>query len=197
MKILFLGNLDSPLILYLKKIGEQVIITDKQFDMAFLNKNSPEFLVSYNYKYIIKQEIIDFFKGKAINLHIAFLPWNKGSDPNFWSFIEGTPKGVSIHYLDAGVDTGPIIAQKEVIFFDEEKETLRTTYDKLHIEIQALFIRHWQKMRTGICKGRIQPKGGTYHRRVDKEPFQFLFKDGWDTPISVLNEYLRRKKFNN
>jgi len=36
------------------------------------------------------------------------------ADPNVWSFIEKTPKGVSIHYLDAGIDTGDIIAQKLV-----------------------------------------------------------------------------------
>lgn len=64
-----------------------------------------------------------------------------GSDPNFWSFIEKIPKGVTIHYLDAGVDTGNIIVQERVQF-NENQEMLASSYQKLHITIQQLFKRN-------------------------------------------------------
>jgi len=43
------------------------------------------------------------------------LPYNKGSHPNFWSFIENSPKGVSIHEIDEGIDTGKLIASKKLL----------------------------------------------------------------------------------
>ena len=40
---------------------------------------------------------------------MSFLPYNRGSHPNFWSFVENTPKGVSIHEVSNGIDDGDII----------------------------------------------------------------------------------------
>ena len=50
-----------------------------------------------------------------INLHISYLPYNRGSYPNYWSFKENTPNGVSIHHIDDGIDTGPVLVQKNHI----------------------------------------------------------------------------------
>ena len=72
---------------------------------------NPKLIVSYNYKHIIQPEIIVLMNGRLVNLHISYLPWNKGSDPNFWSFIDNTPKGVTIHKIDNHLDTGAILYQ--------------------------------------------------------------------------------------
>jgi len=112
-KILFLGPEDSPLITWLTEQGEQVIQTADKLTLEFLGKERFLFVVSYGYRYIITKDILDEFPDRAINLHIAYLPWNRGADPNFWSFVYGTPKGVTIHYLNEGVDTGDIIVQQE------------------------------------------------------------------------------------
>ena len=37
-----------------------------------------------------------------------------GEKSNFWPIIEKTPAGVSLHYIDSGIDTGKIISQKKV-----------------------------------------------------------------------------------
>ena len=66
-------------------------------------------------------------------MHISYLPYNRGFYLNFWSFIDNTKKGVTIHYIDEGIDTGDIIFQKEV--FSNEK-----TYNKLKQEIEDFFI---------------------------------------------------------
>ena len=47
-----------------------------------------------------------------VNLHKAYLPYNKGAHPNFWSFAENTPSGITIHVIDSGIDTGNIIYRK-------------------------------------------------------------------------------------
>lgn len=84
-------------------------------------------------------------QGQIFNLHISLLPYNREASPNFFSFIENTPKGVTIHQIDEGLDTGPILAQKE-LFFDESKETFASSYEKLILEIQMLFKENWSSI---------------------------------------------------
>ena len=90
-------------------------------------------------------------KNNIINLHISLLPWNRGAYPNVWSFLEDTPKGVTIYIIDEGVDTGSILAQEE-IYIDENIETLRSSYEKLHREIQALFREKWVEIKNRSVK---------------------------------------------
>ena len=74
---------------------------------------------------------------RLINLHISLLPRNRVGDSNFWSFLEGSPKGATIHQMSLGLDRGPTQLQKEAQF--SEHETLRSTYDHLTDRIQVLF----------------------------------------------------------
>ena len=59
-----------------------------------------DLVITFNYRYLLKKKIIEKLERPAINLHISYLPFNRGSHPNFWSFIEKTPKGVSIHEIE-------------------------------------------------------------------------------------------------
>ncbi len=187
MKVLFLGSLDSPIFEFLKSVEEEVILASEPINMGFIEAHSPDFIVSYGYRHIIKKDILDMYNGRAVNLHISYLPWNRGADPNFWSFVENTPKGVTIHYLDEGVDTGDIIVQKQVEFLDTE--TLKSSYDKLQSEIQKLFKDNWYRIRLGECNRIKQIGSGTCHRMKEKEPLMYLLNKGWDTPVSKLLDY--------
>ena len=71
------------------------------------------------------------------------MPYNRGAHPNFWSFLENTPSGITIHEIDQGVDTGKIIFQKK-IFFNVNKNknlTFKSTYRTLNEKIVDLFIK--------------------------------------------------------
>ena len=61
--------------------------------------------------YILAPTFLSSFPQGVVNLHPALLPWNRGADPNVWSIVERTPAGATLHWMDAGVDTGDIIAQ--------------------------------------------------------------------------------------
>jgi methionyl-tRNA formyltransferase len=184
-KILFLGYEDSPLINWLVDNGHEVEVFTGKITLEFVKKGDFQYLISYGYRYIISKEMIEFFDNKGINLHISFLPWNKGADPNLWSFIENTKKGVTIHYLDEGLDTGDIIVQKEVEF-DYETDTLSTSYNKLQNEIQSLFKKNWDLIRSDKCERIKQIGKGSYHNSKDKEKIKHLITKSWDTPISDL-----------
>ena len=143
-----------------------------------------DFLISFGYRYIISKEILNYFKEKAINFHISYLPWNKGADPNLWSILENTPKGVTIHQIDYGLDTGKIYCQKEIFF--ECDETLKSTYEMLNNAIVQLFKEHWENIKNNNLKKYPQKGKGSYHKSSDKNEYMDLFIDGWDTRIKDL-----------
>jgi methionyl-tRNA formyltransferase len=132
MKILFLTNNDISHHLrdWLQERADVTMFSDK-IDVHYLKDHSVDFIVSYCYRHIISKQVIEALPGRIVNCHISLLPWNRGSDPNIWSFIENTPSGVTIHYINEGLDTGNIICQSE-IEFSYCTETLRTSYNKLH-----------------------------------------------------------------
>jgi methionyl-tRNA formyltransferase len=189
LKVLFLGPETSPLLTFLREQGEEVTQTTERIDGEYCRAGGFEFLVSYGYRHILRRDVLDCFPGRAVNLHISLLPWNRGADPNFWSFVDGTPKGVTIHYLDEGVDTGDLIAQREVTF--GPGETLKTTYERLQAEIQALFREQWPAIRAGTCARTPQQGEGTTHRVKDKEPLAHLLTEGHDTLVEALEAYGR------
>jgi methionyl-tRNA formyltransferase len=61
--------------------------------------------------WIISKELIGLPKYGFINTHPSLLPYNRGKHPNFWALVEGSPFGVSLHFVDEGIDSGDIIAQ--------------------------------------------------------------------------------------
>ena len=73
-------------------------------DLSSKNAITADLIISFGYKKIIKKKILEFVKRPIINLHISFLPYNRGSHPNYWSFINNTPKGVTIHEIDHEID---------------------------------------------------------------------------------------------
>lgn len=181
MKVLFLGPIPSSVIDILFEYGCEVIVQQDPISVAFLERHKIEYAVSYRYRYMVKKPIIDYLKGRIINLHISLLPWNRGADPNLWSFLDDTPKGASIHLIDSGLDTGEILIKKEINF--NLDETLRSTYERLTRTVEDLFRQSWPEIVQGNLRAYPQTGGGTYHRTSDKERFLPLLVNGWDTPI--------------
>ena len=60
---------------------------------------------------------------------MSYLPFNRGKKPNVWPIIEGSPAGVSMHYIDSGIDSGKIISQSKIDV--EIIDTAKTLYDKI------------------------------------------------------------------
>jgi methionyl-tRNA formyltransferase len=119
------------------------------------------------------------------------LPYNRGISPNLWSFVDNTPKGVTIHYVDETIDTGGIIAQREVFF--DDSETLVSSYAKLHAEIQQLFIENWEHIKLCECPV-ISPKynvAGSYHNRRETNALMERFGILYSDRISTLREILQ------
>ena len=177
-RILFLGysREETRLIAALEARGCEVThCADKLTDFS-----GYELIVSFGYRHIIRGEAIRKAGAPIINLHISLLPWNRGAHPNYWAFVDGTPHGVSIHLIDEGIDTGPILFQREVSF-DAAENTFALTHKRLVAEIEALFIAHLDDMLLRPLEPRAQTGQGSLHKLAD------LPKDfpGWDTRIDA------------
>lgn len=172
----------------LREAGDRVIATDEPIDVGLLRDLRIRWAVGYGYRHILGREIIEALDGRIVNLHLSALPWNRGADPNFWSFFDDTPKGVTIHRVDAGVDTGvdtgDILARRWVRFGGGE--TLASSHNRLHSEIDALFATVWGDIRAGTARARKQIGAGSRHRRRDRQIFMKLLPDGWDTRVATV-----------
>ena len=184
MKILYLGPYRERMIDLIRSLGDGVLQTEERLTADDPVLDDVDFVVSYGYRYILREEFIARFPDRIVNLHISLLPYNRGADPNLWSFLEDTPKGVTIHSIDCGVDTGLIIAQEEVPM--REDDTLSTSYARLTETIERLFESYWPAIRSGEAERMPQAPGGTAHRLKDKKPYLDLLTDGWDTPVCML-----------
>ncbi len=181
MNILFLGDCENQIVHFLNEEND-VSVWDAKVNSEFVSQF--DYVISYGYTHIIEKDIIDMSKNGIINLHISYLPWNRGSSPNIWSFIDDTKKGVTIHYIDEGIDTGDIIIQKE-LYFDEDKETLKTSYNKLKDEIEKLFINNWDNIINKNFDIKKQNKNdGSVH--YDKDTDSIMNRIDFDLPINEL-----------
>ena len=183
--ILFATNNENTEGLYrwLAEREEKVYRIENKLTAEMIKALEPSFVISFNYRHLIPEEVLELLPGRVINLHTSFLPYNRGSAPNFFSFLENTPKGVTIHRMDSGLDTGDILCQKE-LFFDEKKETFATTYDKLLEEMKTLFQENWQAIKDGSLMPVKQVGEGTYHRMRELEAVRAQVPFTWNDRIS-------------
>ena len=148
-----------------------------------------DLVITFNYRHILKKNILNKLKRSAINLHISYLPFNKGCHPNFWSFVENTPKGVTIHEIDGGLDTGPIIYQKKISFNINKKKhnDFFKTNEILLLEIRKLFFKKINQILNEKYVVKKQRKKGTFHYRNNLPIFM---KKNWKLKIkNVLKMY--------
>jgi methionyl-tRNA formyltransferase len=182
MRVLLLSPCPERIVSAFAQSNDECLCFNDKIDLSFLRTNNIEFIVSYNYPHIIRKDILEEFPLKIINLHISYLPYNRGKDPNFWSFFENTPKGVSIHVIDEGLDTGNILSQRLVEL--SATETLASSYLKLQDSISSLFVEIWPDIRLCRNAGTPQTGRGSFHRGADKMPYMAQFPLGWDTPVA-------------
>lgn len=181
--ILFLGysSKKTQIINFLKKQKLKVICTNKPLKEG-QNLNIYDLIISFGYKHLISKKIFKRYKRPIINLHMSYLPFNKGAHPNFWSFMDNTPSGVSIHEINEKLDGGNIVLQK-LIHFDLNKNkqlTFKSTYETLFLELENLFIRNFKKILLKRYKSHKQVENGTFHKK-NQLPKKFI--PSWNSKI--------------
>ena len=116
---------------------------------------------------LLTQRLIDAFPQGIINIHLGLSPFYRGAGTNFWPLVNGEPEfcGATIHFLDAGVDSGPIIAhvRPEIRRGDGPHDIGNRTIAAAADALAAAAIAH----ATSPLRGIVQSGDGRVYRRSD------------------------------
>ena len=134
--------------------------------LQLLSELTLDYLISVHFPYIIPNELLTIPRRGCVNLHPAYLPYNRGWHTASWMILEDTPAGATLHCMDAGVDTGDIIYQESL------PVSLADTADSLYRRLKELefqvFTKAWPLLVAGSFS-RVQqdPAQGTEHKKKD------------------------------
>lgn len=173
---------ETRLIGHLSDLGHRIHQTSDPVD----NLSNCDVVISFGYRHILQQPVLDTAKRPPLNLHIGYLPFNRGAHPVFWALYDKTPLGVTIHEIDAGIDTGPIVAQREVKLTGAQG-TFRSAHIYMIAAMEALFMDNLEMLLSGNYTATPQdPSKGTLHRTRDL-PASVEWSMAWYATVARLH----------
>jgi phosphoribosylglycinamide formyltransferase-1 len=121
---------------------------------GILEEEKIDLVVLAGYMLLIGQNIVKKFKNRIINIHPALLPSFKGTHGIKDAFDYGVKvTGVTVHFVDEGLDSGPIIMQQAVdVCEDDSSETLEEKIHEVEHKLYPLAVKYF-------CSGRLKIKG--------------------------------------
>jgi phosphoribosylglycinamide formyltransferase-1 len=136
---IFITNKECPALQIAKDAGiPSKIITSEEDITKTIDENNIDFIVLAGYMKILSQQFVKKYKNRIINIHPSLLPSFPGTATHEKAIARGCKiSGCTIHFVNEGVDTGPIIAQLPVIV--EEGETPISLKEKVQKAERELY----------------------------------------------------------
>ncbi len=108
---------------------------------------------------VLRPPIFDIPRLGCVNLHKGRVPDYRGMPPGFWELYDGAASaGVTVHFVDEGLDTGDVLAEKEIPI--HPKETPESLVSKLNIEGAQLLAEVVSQICQGTSRRSPQPSSG-------------------------------------
>jgi methionyl-tRNA formyltransferase len=131
---------------------------------ATLRTLEPDLIVVATFAYLLEPAVLSVPRIGAINLHPSLLPRHRGPDPLFWTYIrDDAETGVTVHWMDAGADTGPIIFQEQLAL--ARGRAALDLYADLAARGAALLVRSVEAIAADAA-----PRTPQDERRATREP---------------------------
>lgn len=152
----------------IEKIYQPEKIKDEEVIKILKNLDADLFVV-VAYGQLLSEQVLNIPKYGCINVHGSLLPKYRGAAPIQWSIINGEEKtGVTIQYMEKGMDSGDMILKEEIII--EKTETYKTLYDKMSIVGAETLIKAIELIETGNVNAEKQNHDeATYAPMIYKE----------------------------
>jgi methionyl-tRNA formyltransferase len=180
----------SPVKVLAEKLNLPVLQPLKARDEHFvrqLRELGPDLVVVVAYGQILPQTILDVPPHGCLNVHTSLLPKYRGAAPIQWAIANGEPEtGVTIMKMDAGLDTGPILAVRRTpILPADDSQTLHDRLAEIGADLLAETI-------PGHVAGKISPQpqpaeGASYAAKIKKEDGRI----DWTWPAEKIRNRLR------
>jgi methionyl-tRNA formyltransferase len=147
----------------------------------------PDALVVAAYGLIVPQRLLDIAPRGALNIHASLLPRWRGAAPIQRALLAGDRvSGVSIMQMDAGLDTGPVLAQRRIAI--AEDDDAGTLHDKLAALGADAIVAALADLEAGRARAIPQPESGvTYAAKIDKGETRL----DWSRPARELERAVR------
>lgn len=140
----------------------------------FLREHAPD-LIAVCGTTVIKPEVFTLAPRGAINIHTGITPDYRSADPIFWALYCNEPHkvGVTIHFVDQGIDTGAVIHQEVAPLY--RSDTLATIYVRCIRIGAALYLRALDEIASGTVQARAHGSGaGRAFYSIDLGIVQYL-----------------------
>src|ERR1044072_9422302 len=133
-----------------------------------LTPTTPDLLYSVYYRHILPAQVLAVPQLGCINVHPGRLPHYRGMTPTAWAILNGeTTFGITLHRMDAGIDTGDILFQEVYSIGSDE------TGHELHVRAMSLgadvLRRTYPQVAGGILTPRPQKGASSYFGRLDPD----------------------------
>ena len=180
----------SPVKVLAEKLNLPVLQPLKARDEKFiaeLRELKPDLMVVVAYGQILPQTILDLPPHGCLNVHTSLLPKYRGAAPIQWAIADGNAEtGVTIMKMDAGLDTGPILATRRTPILAEDDS------QKLHDRLAQLGAELLAETIPDFVSGKISPQpqpaeGSTYSAKIKKEDGRI----DWNLPAEKIWHRLR------
>lgn len=129
----------------------------EEFDRALiaaLRQHGAEWIVLAGFMRILTPDFLRAFPGRVLNIHPSLLPAFPGTNAIKQALEHGVKvTGCTVHFVDEGVDSGPIIAQRAVPILPNDDES--SLAERLHRAEHELFV----EVLAGLANGSLQPRG--------------------------------------
>ena len=156
-------------------LSNEANVNNKKF-LSQVAEMKPDLIISVFFNQILSPKLIKLSKRGAINIHPAFLPDYKGVSPVFWALVNGEKSGgVSIHYINEGIDTGSIIVRKKITI--KKNDTEHSLYLRSAKAGSGLLLKAVSDIKRGRVK-KINNLGGRYFSLPAKKAVNKFKKGG-------------------
>ena len=114
--------------------------------------HEPDLVVSAGFMRIVGPAVLDRYEGRLVNTHPALLPAFPGAHAVRDALAAGVPvTGATVHLVDAGMDTGPVLAQREVPVEPGDDEA--TLHERIKTQERALLVETVAALATAQTRG--------------------------------------------
>jgi phosphoribosylglycinamide formyltransferase-1 len=129
--------------------------------VAELRARQVELVVMAGFMRLVTAELLDAFPGRVINIHPALLPAFPGIDGQRQAFQYGVKiAGCTVHFVDGGKDSGPVIAQAAVpVLDDDDEERLRDRIFEEEHRLLPAVVRAIAEGRVALEGRRVRVRG--------------------------------------
>lgn len=134
-----------------------------------INKYNPDFIVVIAFGQLIKDELLEKYKDRIINIHSSLLPKYRGAAPMQWTILNKDEKaGVCSMLIEKSMDTGDILDCREISI--NEDTNIKTLHDKLSILSKDLIVDTILNYDTLYANRSVQDENlATYSSKINKE----------------------------